>query len=71
VVTPSLEHVKIEQAAFFIAGKRDLVFSFAGAGLLATMDQWAPKLRWLGDQRGWPLGACQHHTFTDEALLAF
>jgi hypothetical protein len=28
-ITPQLEDVKIEQAAFFIAGKKDLVLSFA------------------------------------------
>ena len=38
-------HAKIEQPAFFIAGKKDLVLSFAGDGRLAAMDPWVPNLR--------------------------
>jgi pimeloyl-ACP methyl ester carboxylesterase len=44
-MTPQLEGVKIEQPSFFIAGKRDLVLSFAGGGLLAAMDPFVPNLR--------------------------
>ncbi|MGA2410188.1 MAG: alpha/beta hydrolase, partial [Candidatus Binataceae bacterium] len=32
-ITPQLENAKIEQPAFFIAGKKDLVLTFAGGGL--------------------------------------
>jgi len=44
-LTPQLEHAKIEQPAFFIAGKKDLVLSFGGGGLLAMMDNWVTNLR--------------------------
>jgi epoxide hydrolase A/B len=44
-ITPQLEHAKIEQPAFFIAGKKDLVLSFGGGGLLAAMDRWVPNLQ--------------------------
>jgi pimeloyl-ACP methyl ester carboxylesterase len=44
-ITPQLENVKIEQPAFFIAGKKDLVLSFAGGGLVAGMDRWVPGLK--------------------------
>lgn len=44
-ITPQLENVKIEQPAFFIAGKKDLVLSFAGGGLVAGMERWVPGLK--------------------------
>jgi pimeloyl-ACP methyl ester carboxylesterase len=44
-LTPQLEHAKIEQPSFFIAGKKDLVLSFGGGGLLAMMDNWVTNLR--------------------------
>jgi len=44
-ITPQLENAKIEQPAFFVAGKKDLVLSFGGGGLLAAMDSYVPNLR--------------------------
>jgi len=44
-ITPQLETAKIEQPAFFIAGKKDLVLSFAGGAMLAGMDKWLKDLR--------------------------
>ena len=44
-ITPQLAGAKIEQPAFFIAGKKDLVLSFGGGGLVAAMDQFVPNLR--------------------------
>ena len=44
-ITPQLDHAKIEQPAFFIAGKKDLVLSFAGGTLLPAMDSYVPNLR--------------------------
>jgi len=44
-VTPQLEHAKIEQPSFFIAGKRDPVLSMAGGVLLAEMDNWVTNMR--------------------------
>ena len=44
-ITPQLENAKIEQPAFFIAGKKDLVLSFGGGGLLAAMDPYVPNLQ--------------------------
>ena len=71
-ITPELANAKIEQPAFFIAGKKDLVLSFAGGGLLGAMDQFVPNLRgkviiegaghWVQAER--PLPA-------NEALLGF
>ncbi|HUN56554.1 MAG TPA: alpha/beta hydrolase [Candidatus Binataceae bacterium] len=71
-ITPQLEHAKIEQPAFFIAGSKDIVLSFGGGGLLAMMDQWVPNLRgkviidgaghWVQAERPGP---------TNEALLGF
>lgn len=71
-ITPQLAHAKIEQPAFFIAGSKDLVLSFAGGGLLAAMDQWVPNLRgkviiegaghWVQAEKPAP---------TNEALLGF
>jgi pimeloyl-ACP methyl ester carboxylesterase len=71
-ITPQLENAKIEQPAFFIAGKKDLVLSFAGGGLLAAMDQFVPNLRgkviiegaghWVQAERPTP---------TNEALIGF
>lgn len=71
-ITPQLANAKIEQPAFFIAGKKDLVLSFAGGGLLAAMDQWVPNLKgkviiegaghWVQAERPAP---------TNEALLGF
>jgi pimeloyl-ACP methyl ester carboxylesterase len=71
-ITPQLEHTKIEQPAFFIAGSKDIVLSFGGGGLLAAMDQWVPNLRgkviiegaghWVQAERPGP---------TNEALLGF
>jgi len=71
-ITPQLEHAKIEQPASFIAGKKDLVLTFAGGGLLALMDQYVPNLRgkviiegaghWVQAERPIP---------TNEALLGF
>jgi epoxide hydrolase A/B len=71
-ITPQLEKAKIEQPAFFIAGKKDLVLTFAGGGLLVAMDQFVPNLRgkaiidgaghWVQAERPIP---------TNEALLGF
>jgi pimeloyl-ACP methyl ester carboxylesterase len=71
-ITPQLEKAKIEQPAFFIAGKKDLVLTFAGGGLLAAMDHFVPNLRgkaiidraghWVQAERPIP---------TNEALLGF
>lgn len=71
-LTPQLAHAKIEQPAFFIAGKKDLVLAFAGGGLLVAMDHWVPSLRgkviiegaghWVQAERPVP---------TNEALLGF
>jgi pimeloyl-ACP methyl ester carboxylesterase len=44
-ITPQLETAKIEQPAFFIAGSKDPVLSFAGGGWLAHMDQKLTQLR--------------------------
>jgi pimeloyl-ACP methyl ester carboxylesterase len=44
-ITPQLEHAKIEQPAFFIAGERDPVLSYGAGGLLAAMDSYVPKLQ--------------------------
>jgi len=44
-ITPQLENAKIEQPAFFIAGKKDLVLSFAGGGLLDLMNNYVSDLR--------------------------
>ena len=44
-ITPQLEFAKIEQPACFIAGKKDLVLSFGGGGLLAAMAPYVPDLR--------------------------
>jgi pimeloyl-ACP methyl ester carboxylesterase len=71
-ITPQLENAKIEQPAFFIAGKKDPVLSFGGGGLLAAMDRWVPNLcgkvliegagHWVQAERPEP---------TNEALLGF
>jgi pimeloyl-ACP methyl ester carboxylesterase len=71
-ITPQLASAKIEQPALFIAGKKDLVLTFAGGGLLAMMDQWVPNLKgkaiiegaghWVQAERPAP---------TNEALLGF
>jgi pimeloyl-ACP methyl ester carboxylesterase len=71
-ITPQLQDVKIEQPASFIAGKKDLVLSFAGGGLLAGMDHFVPNLRgkviiegaghWVQAEQPAP---------TNEALLGF
>ena len=44
-LTPQLEHAKVQQPALFIAGKKDLVLSFAGGGLLDLMDNYVADLR--------------------------
>lgn len=44
-ITPQLEDAKIEQPAFFIAGKKDLVLSFGGGTMIAEMDKRVPDLR--------------------------
>ena len=44
-LTPQLETAKIEQPSFFIAGKKDLVLSFGGGGVLAEMDKWVTDMR--------------------------
>jgi len=46
MMTPQLETAKIEQPAFFIAGKKDPVLSYVGGDLVNQMD------RWLTDPRG-------------------
>lgn len=43
-LTPQLEHAKIQQPAFFITGKKDLVMSFPG-DWFNQMDQWISDLR--------------------------
>lgn len=44
-ITPQLADAKVEQPSFFIAGKKDLVLSFAGGGLLELMDTFVSDLR--------------------------
>jgi pimeloyl-ACP methyl ester carboxylesterase len=71
-ITPQLADARIEQPAFFIAGKKDLVLSFGGGNLLAAMDHWVPNLKgkviiegaghWVQAERPAP---------TNEALLGF
>ena len=43
-ITPQLAEAKVEPPAFFIAGKKDLVLSFAGGGLLELMDSFVSDL---------------------------
>jgi pimeloyl-ACP methyl ester carboxylesterase len=71
-LTPQLQDAKVEQPAFFIAGKKDLVLSFAGGIWLKQMDQLVPNLRgkvlvegaghWVQQERPEPV---------NEALLGF
>jgi pimeloyl-ACP methyl ester carboxylesterase len=71
-LTPQLESAKVEQPAFFIAGKKDLVLSFAGGAWVKQMDQLVPNLRgkvlvegaghWVQQERPGPV---------NEALLGF
>lgn len=44
-LTPHLENAKITQPSFFIAGKKDIVLSYGGGGLVEQMDQWVTNLR--------------------------
>ena len=44
-ITPQLAQAKIEQPSYFIAGKKDLVLSFAGGGLVDQMDNYVSDLR--------------------------
>jgi pimeloyl-ACP methyl ester carboxylesterase len=44
-LTPQLENAKIEQPSFFIAGKKDIVLSFGGGGLVEQMSQWVTNMR--------------------------
>ncbi len=44
-LTPQLENAKIEQPSFFIAGKKDIVLSFGGGGLLDLMDDLVTDMR--------------------------
>jgi pimeloyl-ACP methyl ester carboxylesterase len=44
-ITPQLETAKIEQPSIFIAGKKDLVMSYAGGSRVNLMDRWAPDMR--------------------------
>jgi pimeloyl-ACP methyl ester carboxylesterase len=44
-ITPQLAEAKVEQPSFFIAGKKDLVLSFAGGGLLDLMNTFVSDLR--------------------------
>jgi len=71
-ITPQLENAKIEQPAFFIAGKKDLVLSFGGGGLLAAMDPYVPNLQGkvLIEGAGHWVQA-ERPNETNEALLGF
>lgn len=71
-ITPQLEHAKIEQPSFFIAGKKDPVLSFGGGVWVSMMDQYVTDMRgkvfvdgaghWVQAERPAPV---------NEALLGF
>ena len=44
-ITPQLAEAKIEQPSFFIAGKKDLVLSFAGGEMLDLMSNFVSDMR--------------------------
>ncbi len=44
-ITPQLAEAKIEQPSFFIAGKKDLVLSFADGGMLDLMSNFVSDMR--------------------------
>ena len=71
-ITPQLESAKIEQPAFFIAGKKDLVLSFGRGGLLTSMEKWVTDLRGkvLVDGAGHWVQA-ERPARVNEALLGF
>jgi pimeloyl-ACP methyl ester carboxylesterase len=71
-ITPQLADAKIEQPAFFIAGKKDLVLSFGGGTGLSAMDQLVPNLRGkvlIEDAGHWV--QAEDPSATNEALLGF
>src|SRR5262249_5163592 len=47
-LTPQLENAKIEQPSFFIAGKKDIVLSYGGGGLVEQMDRRGGGMRRQG-----------------------
>ncbi|HKV53134.1 MAG TPA: alpha/beta hydrolase [Candidatus Binataceae bacterium] len=71
-ITPQLEQAKIEMPAYFIAGKRDIVLSFAGGMLLAAMEPYVPDLRGkvIIDGAGHWVQA-ERPAETNQALLGF